>query len=962
MEDVLGSAKVGTNGSVKVHGLLCSNLGLEDGEEIDEQTFTHLLYGENASGEKVTREHKVIGIDLTFSAPKSVSIAGLMTDKDPRIIEAHDLAVLETMREIESTHAYTRLTKTDKRYSGNMAFVTVRDGFNREHEPHLHTHVVVMNMTSTEGKILALDGREIMFQDFNKFWGGMYRAKMASRLKELGYSLTYLKNGEWRVNSVSLELEQNLSTRRQQILAEKSQGTLDMAAWRKTRKEKDPGIHKENVKARWEAIHQSTPHRSVDDNYRMALAVRERWFKEAVFSLEAQQERNGERSPERLRQWIVAARRASDHSGCPTKEAIFTEFLTEQARGENWDRFSIKQISAEFDQLVKAHVFVDMGANRFTTWELIRSEREWSERLQLISELKLDPDEAEGAISKNEGHSSRRAPLSYLQRSAVINIFQQAHSVIPVQGDAGAGKTTMLRSLNDVAYEHGIPVLGLAMQGVAAQNLEKESGIKSKTMVAFLSEKNGGPVSSSIIVVDEASMMDSRSFSQLLEKVDLRSSKVVLVGDVNQLESIGAGRPFGRIVEEVGPDRVVHLNENFRQKDERLREAVSLARKGMLRESLDILEAEGKILEVASKEKRLNEVAMLYDDETLIVVGTTADRFATNQRIRRALFKGDNRSSEIELNFSVPLPDGTEESRMMPVRVGETLVFLKNEYQEYDVRNGLRGKVSQVDKNSLTLVLEDQRAVQIDLGRYNHFDYGYALTSYKSQGLTFNKVVIESDTSQVAVNDMRHQYVNITRARNDVVIFTDDKEAMRDHAGIMQYKRDTLDNKTITLSAAKEMDNQLQRMTFESIQRSFENAENFGRAVVNGLTAADTPQDPLSQVKWVKVINDELLTKTKGQKSINVALQQKMDDAEVFLNNSKEFNNVQKANIAQFLASGKAEKLFMSDFLTSMSRVYAAAVILEKDEGLYLNKLTDQEKAWIVDFKRLSQRSLGREI
>lgn len=129
-------------GHVRIHGRLAERLGFQPGAAISQEAFTNLLAGKDAAGRPVTRPHKVHGIDLTFSAPKSVSIAGLLTLRDPRIIEAHDRAVRRTMDEIEVQCAGTQPRAGRHEFTGNLAYVTVRDGFNRDHDPHLHTSTV----------------------------------------------------------------------------------------------------------------------------------------------------------------------------------------------------------------------------------------------------------------------------------------------------------------------------------------------------------------------------------------------------------------------------------------------------------------------------------------------------------------------------------------------------------------------------------------------------------------------------------------------------------------------------------------------------------------------------------------------------------------------------------------------------------------------------------------------------
>ena len=155
---------------VTVHGQLCSTMGLNDGQAINEETFRNMLYSKDAAGKSVCRKHKVIGIDLTFSAPKSVSITALV-NKDTRVTQAHDKAVLDTMAEIEQYHSIARPTSRMRWHTDKMVYATVRDGFSREHDPHLHTHVVVMNLTEWKGKVMGLWSREILNHDFNRNWG-----------------------------------------------------------------------------------------------------------------------------------------------------------------------------------------------------------------------------------------------------------------------------------------------------------------------------------------------------------------------------------------------------------------------------------------------------------------------------------------------------------------------------------------------------------------------------------------------------------------------------------------------------------------------------------------------------------------------------------------------------------------------------------------------------------------------
>jgi len=133
------------------------------------------------------------------------------------------------------------------------------------------------------------------------------------------------------------------------------------------------------------------------------------------------------------------------------------------------------------------------------------------------------------------------------------------------------------------------------------------------------------------------------------------------------------------------------------------------------------------------------------------------------------------------------------------------VTFLANEYRLYDVRNGDRGQVVKTGQDSVTVRLEDGRQVALDLERYSALDYGYALTTYKSQGQTYNKVVVEADTTAPYLQDQRNTYVQITRARDDVRIYTDDKAELRELAGVLNTKADTHELK-VSLAEARRME------------------------------------------------------------------------------------------------------------------------------------------------------------
>jgi ATP-dependent exoDNAse (exonuclease V) alpha subunit len=316
-------------------------------------------------------------------------------------------------------------------------------------------------------------------------------------------------------------------------------------------------------------------------------------------------------------------------------------------------------------------------------------------------------------------------------------------------------------------------------------------------------------------------MLDSRNAAKLFRSAKENGDKVILVGDRNQLESIAAGRVFERLCEiKEAKGELIELNENFRQRDERLREAVDYARKGKMKKSLDILDKRGGITEMPdrfidgknSAAERRSIIAKQYDKDTLIITGTHAARDELNLLIRASLKSDGNLKKEKSFDIARTDREGIDEPLKMNIAEGELIVFTKNEYRTYDVRNGERAtvvKLRALKPNTLTVRTEDGRTFDIDTKRYKNIDYGYALTTYKAQGQTYDKVIVDADTSVAALNDMRAQYVNITRARDSVKIYTDDKKDLKDLARRLEHKRDTLDRADITLEEAIEKERML---------------------------------------------------------------------------------------------------------------------------------------------------------
>lgn len=398
-------------------------------------------------------------------------------------------------------------------------------------------------------------------------------------------------------------------------------------------------------------------------------------------------------------------------------------------------------------------------------------------------------------LHQKENSEKGMKVLTEEQYNASLELLSSNRFIKPLQGDAGCGKTTALRTVVQVLKEENIKVRGICMQGVAAQKLQEETGLKAMTLHSYLSEERSPADRNRVVICDEASMVDSRNMALLIKTMRKHEDKLLVVGDMNQLESISAGNVFRRVCEE-SKEELVTMTSNLRQRDPILREAVEIAKKGDMARSLKLLDKNGCIHEEKNLESSYEKIYQKYKEEkSLIIANTREQQENLNNYIRKRLIEegalSEERFEEIVVKKRNSYGRWQEERKeFVP---GDTVAFLKNEYKEYDVRNGERGRITHVDKNSIAIESEDGREIVIDPEKYNYIDYGLVLTSYKAQGQSFDSTLILIDGTQAQLSDLRNQYINLTRARDSVHIFVDSKRELIRASTIKNTKSDTLD-------------------------------------------------------------------------------------------------------------------------------------------------------------------------
>jgi len=199
---------------------------------------------------------------------------------------------------------------------------------------------------------------------------------------------------------------------------------------------------------------------------------------------------------------------------------------------------------------------------RYSTREMVEIEygmADAAERLHQAQNHHVDRqhvvkamEEMDEAMRRKTGNPDRR--LSDEQRRAIEHVTGPER-VAAMVGLAGAGKSTMLAAAAQAWERQGYTVHGAALSGKAAEGLEESSGTQSRTLASWSrsweNEKHQLG-KGDVLVIDEASMVGSRQLASFVGEAEKRGAKIVLVGDHEQLQAIGAGAPFRAIAERIG--------------------------------------------------------------------------------------------------------------------------------------------------------------------------------------------------------------------------------------------------------------------------------------------------------------------------------------------------------------------------------------------------------------------------
>jgi conjugative relaxase-like TrwC/TraI family protein len=701
--------------------------------EVGAETLRNLLAGRSASGENLgmqLRPERRPGYDLTFSAPKGVSLLWAFGPEDVRdaISVAHNQAIGTVLDHLSTEACYARRGRDGKRLVEANGFIgaAFRHRTSRAGDPQLHTHVVVPNLVQgSDGQWSAPDGRHLY--TWKRTAGTLYQSALRAELAPLGLAWQVRRNGLGELRDIPKTILRAFSKRRADIETAMGQRgfTSSKAAEKSalaTRQRKPAGttpadLLREGWLEQLAEIElsdgQSGTRPAGVDDLNVALG-NEPPIQPGPEATEAILRILAGENGVSLDDWEIDEHLASNTRALPVtllgstftrRDAICAvarafDVTPDQAlalTSKLLDRDSVVRVLADptagtdrvrtkNGQLIPA----TSGDRRYTTTELLAAEQ----RITRSAVARLEEGTGRVAPDMVDRVLGLHAHLDGEQADSVRALLTSGNGYDLVIGQAGTGKSTMLHAARVGWEEAGYKVIGTAVAARTAADLEAGTGIPSSSLTQLLADlrKAGGLTSRHVIVVDEASMVGSRPLDGLRSHVDAAGAKLVLVGDNRQLSSIDAGGALRSLAHELG-SHVVTLTTNRRQiaSDQQWeRDALVALRDGNVAPAVHAYVEHGRVTITGTIDEARHRLiedwwGVHRDRTTAILAVRRVDVVALNDMVRARRQAAGELGEEIRL-------DGRAFS------IGDRVVFEKNQ------RVAEVGKANRAGRSSMVQV------------------------------------------------------------------------------------------------------------------------------------------------------------------------------------------------------------------------------------------------------------------
>ena len=709
---------------------------------------------------------RVAALDLTFSAPKSVSVLAAVASEDVagELLLAHEEALRAALSYLEDAAVLVRRGHGGEQVQAGEGFVAAayRHRMSRALDPQLHTHVVAANLTrGPDGRYTALHAAPLYRAA--KTAGYLYQAHLRALISErLGLEWGEVHKGAAELKAVPEVVLQEFSKRRHEMLREAERGGIGLAskaagekAAIATRERKRYGIDthtwREEVRAR-----------------AGELGLGHAESRELI---SAAHERRGEREgkiveEQTIGERLVGERGLTERANTFDEATVLREFAAAAGQGAR-----VEQVRQQVERFAQRKEVLRTARGEFTTAELLACER------RLIAAAVGREGEGAGIVDSaliERAITAADRPLTGEQAVAVRSTVSTGHGVSVIQALAGTGKTYTAGVLRQVYESAGYEVLGVAPTGRAARELTEEAGVPAGTLDRLLLdlETLGDELPRGcVLILDEAGMAATRPSARLLEAAGQAGAKVIAIGDPGQLSSVQAGGWLGAVGRALG---TVRLTAVMRQRDPAERRALGALHDRVANRYLDWAQQAGRIGTFSDRAGACEQALGEWAHAAALVGPSQAVMIARDNDTRAAL-----NDAARELWRALGLLGQERSYGALQLAVGDRVICRRND-RTIDIDNGMRGTVRHLDADRVVIDTDSGLVRELPAAYVSeHLEHAYALTGHGMQGGTVERALVVASPRDLTAG---WSYTALSRARGHTRLLVYDHQPAQERS------------------------------------------------------------------------------------------------------------------------------------------------------------------------------------
>lgn len=774
-----------------------------------------------------------IGYDMTISAPLDVSVAfALASDPAEKeaIHAAHRNAVQRAMEAFEAM-SETRRNKAGKDairvdgliWSSHHHYAARADEATGEMGPNLHTHNLLYNLSlGNDGEEATLDASEIF--RYRKAMDEVYKTELYQGMKALGYEVDRIREFDddgqetgrvyARIAGLDEEVTDRYGNRRKELLAYAAKHNVsNQQATLATRKDKDEPPYHELIEHWQETLKGFDV--STESLKQSKGNAHEREHKSAAELLERLHDKDAIFCDHNLIEIL-----GQEYAGNVSVPELY-EMVEAFKQEHNLIRVNPMQLHDDDkgDSLARRHT-----QERYCAPWMLKIEQEVvANAIERATETHHHVPQAELDRVVADYENAKGFQLSAEQRTALDHITQGSGGVVNLSGLAGTGKTTISECFKAAFETQGFELLGVCVSNAAAQKLEAESGMPSVSMAQMLYDLDKGKIQlrkTDVIVVDEAGMVDARDTHKLLWHANKAGAKVIMQGDLEQLQSIGAGSGMALTKSAVGDAKLTEIRRQGKQEDRETALAfyatdengqiIDLKKASRSRaqtlEKGNQLKARllDNIRETATEKEARDQLLHEYfedptpSEEKLVIAHTRADVAVLNAGIRAGL------KERGELDQEEVVIQARDKGRKFDLALskGDQILFTAKN-KELGVINGTRAVVDNIQpsrKGGLDITVSirsetkaDGRRLTFNSHEMKALTHSYAGTVHKSQGQGRREVYHLANLGMLDAHSALVAFTRLTKGSYRMYATSDDVERLNERLGLERLKETVLD-------------------------------------------------------------------------------------------------------------------------------------------------------------------------